>query len=197
MRGQRERWLADYLHKLSCGIVNNARQRGVQVLVLGQNKGCKDGMALGRTQNRRFGRIPVARLIELITYKAETAGLVVLTTEESYTSKISFVNHEALKTHKAERKSTKESSGAAASLPVPVDTGTAPSAPMGKRLKHERHTFVNHHQTGRWVRVHADVNAAFNMMRKLFKDFGHHAGLTLKYTVLRARPRLGLTPAQI
>ena len=68
---------------------------------------------------------------------------------------------------------------------------------MGKRLKHERHTFVNLHQTGRWTRVHADVNAAFNMLRKVFKDFAFHAGLTLKYTVLRLSPCLGLVSAQI
>jgi len=68
---------------------------------------------------------------------------------------------------------------------------------MGKRLKHERHTFVNTHQTGRWARVHADVNAAFNRLRKVFRAFGYHAGLTLKYTVLRLSPRLGLTAAQI
>jgi IS605 OrfB family transposase len=208
LRGQRERWLSDYLHKLSHGIVANAASRGVQALVLGQNKGWKDGMALGKTQNRRFGRIPRARLIELITYKAEAAGLVVLTTEESYTSQASFVNNEALRTidparQREGKKTKKTEAAAAASPPVPALAGTAPdpraakAAPMGKRLKHERNTFVNLHQTGRRARVHADVNAAFNMLRKVFKGFAFHAGLTLKYTVLRLSPRLGLTPAQI
>jgi len=45
--------------------------------------------------------------------------------------------------------------------------------------------------------VHADVTAAFNMLRKVFRGFGYHAGLTLKYTTLRLSPRLGLTAAQI
>jgi IS605 OrfB family transposase len=208
LRGQRERWLSDYLHKLSHGIVASATSRGVRALVLGQNKGWKDGMALGKTQNRRFGRIPLARLIELITYKAEAAGLVVLTTEESYTSQASFVNNEALRTidparQREGKKTKKTEAAAAASPPVPALAGTAPKpAPtpvvaLGKRLKHERNTFVNLHQTGRWARVHADVNAAFNMLRKVFKGFAFHAGLTLKYTVLRLSPRLGLTPAQI
>jgi hypothetical protein len=86
---------------------------------------------------------------------------------------------------------------------VPSIAGTAPKpAPtpavaLGKRLRHERNTFVNLHQTGRWARVHADVNAAFNMLRKVLKGFAFYAGLTLKYTVLRLSPRRGLTPAQI
>jgi hypothetical protein len=85
---------------------------------------------------------------------------------------------------------------------VPALAGTAPkpaSTPVvarGKRLRHKRNTFVNLHQTRRWARVHADVNAAFNMLRKVLKGFAFHAGLTLKYTVLRLSPRRGLTPAQ-
>lgn len=196
LRGQRERWLsADYMHKLS---------RGVQVLVMGQNKGWKDGMEMGHVQNRRFGRIPIARLIELISYKAQALGLVVVTTEESYTSKTSFVNDEPLKAISKERKRVKKQSGQAASPPVLAKASTAPdlqeaavAAPMGKRLKDKRHTFVNLHQTGRWARVHADVNAAFNRLRKVFRAFAYHANLTLKYTVLRLRPRLGLSPLQI
>jgi hypothetical protein len=98
------------------------------------------------------------------------------------------------------KKTTKKTEAAgAASPPVPALAGTAPdpcaatAAPMGKCLRQERNTFVNLHQTGRWAQVHADVNAAFNLLRKVFKGFAFHAGLTLKYTVLRLSPRLGLS----
>jgi IS605 OrfB family transposase len=209
LRGQRERWLADYLHKLSYAIVALCAERNVEALVLGKNSGWKDGMNLGRTQNRRFGNVPIARLIEQIRYKAEAKGLVVVTTEESYTSKTSFVNDEVLKNISAERKreskdkKAKEapwpvSGSVAAATSVGAIAPTSPSlvaktAPLGKRSKDERHTFVNYHQTGRWAEVHADVNAAFNMLRKVFKGFAYHAGLTLKYTLMRVSPRLGLT----
>lgn len=203
LRGQRERWLADYLHKLSHGLVQNCSKRNIDVLVLGQNKGWKDGMNLGKTQNRRFGNVPIARLIELISYKAQALGMVVVTTEESYTSQASFVNNETLKVYKEEKKkekkdkSSSKSTAPPAPVQAPASTGTLPipqaHRPMGKRLKDERHTFVNHHQTGRWAKVHADVNGAFNMLRKVFKDFAYHAGLTLKYTLMRLSPRLGLT----
>jgi len=119
----------------------------------------------------------------------------VLTTDESYTGQASFVNNGALKTISEERrpakKASKQHSGPSAAVP------SALAAPMGKRLKHERHTFVNTHQTGRWALVHADVNAAFNMLRKVFRENGRHAGLTLRYTVLRTSPRRAPPAAQV
>jgi hypothetical protein len=54
-------------------------------------------MALGKTQNRRFGQIPLAQLIGFIPYKAEAAGLAVLTTEEPYNSQASLVYNEELR----------------------------------------------------------------------------------------------------
>ncbi len=132
----------------------------------------------------------------------------VLTTEESYTSQTSFVNNEALRTISEERRlakrASKKSSGPTAAVaPAPaqasatLEPGAAKAAPMGKRLKHERHTFVNTHQTGRWARVHAEVTAAFNLLRKVFRENGRHAGLTLRYTVLRTSPRRAPPAAQV
>jgi putative transposase len=207
LRGKRERWLSDYLHKLSFNLVGECAKRGVEAIVLGENKGWKDGMNMGVVQNRRFGNVPIARLIELIRYKANAQGLVVVTTEESYTSKTSFVSNEALKVFDKARvkKSKKESNAEVTKTSVEcAATACAPEAkveeqtpPIGKRLKDKRNTFVNHHQTGRWAKVHADVNAAFNIIRKVFKDFVFTDKLTLKYNLMRVSPRLGLTHIRI
>ncbi|MFS8981208.1 transposase [Cupriavidus necator] len=198
VRGRRERWLDDYFHKLSRGVVKLCVERGVQVIVLGQNKGWKDGVNMGREQNRRFGRAPLTRLITRIRYKAEAAGLVVVTTEESYTSKTSFVSNEPLKTRTPEASKNKEEPKQAVESPqqpqpAQADTTEAPAKPMGWRLKDERHTFVNPRETGRLARVHADVNGAFNIVRKVFKRFAYHRGLSLNYRLSRVSPRLGLT----
>lgn len=227
LRAKRSRWLADYLHKLSCGIVRECVQRQVEVLVVGQNKGWKDGSDMGRQQNRRFGRIPHARLIELIRYKAEEQGLVVVGTEESYTSVTSFVGDaplrditaERIEQKKREREQSKQQAkqrakdkykASPAELPQnhqqPAQSGATAAAqdksrgsstqenpsPGGKRLKHERHTFVNQNRSGRFARVHADVNGAFNILRKVFKGFVFSDKLTLKYTVMRVSARQGL-----
>lgn len=198
---RRRRWLNDYLHKLSFGLVRSLADCGIQVLVVGKNKGWKDEISMGRKQNRRFGQVPLARLIDLIRYKAEAQGIVVVTTEESYTSKTSFVNNAPLQVKAAGSEGRRKKQAQEASEGVAVEP-PAQAAPeeaeqidlQGKRLKDKRHTFVNHNQTGRWARVHADVNAAMNVMRKIFKGFAYHHGLTLKYNLLRLSARLGLTP---
>jgi putative transposase len=215
LRQQRERWLADYVHKLSRGVVEVCRERHIEVLVLGKNTGWKDGMNMGRVQNRRFGNVPIARLIEQIRYKAESLGMVVVTTEESYTSKSSFANNEELKVYSKEGREDKKKSkdpvaapgapesslpcGKAALTPVDAQASTPPRPKVkrtkrqGRRLTEDRNTFLNYHQTGRWARVHADVNGAFNMLRKVFKGFKCHEHLSSKHTVMRISPRLGLT----
>jgi putative transposase len=200
LSGSRERWLSDYFHKLSRGVVNLCAKRGIQVLALGQNKGWKDEINMGATQNRRFGRVPLSRLIEMIRYKAEALGIVVVTTEESYTSKTSFVSNEPLRSFEAEKpkkekKGKKTVEAALQPLPAQADTPQAPREPaMGRRLKDkERNTFVNYQETGRLARVHADVNGAFNVLRKVFKRFAYHRKLSLNYRLSRVSPRLGLT----
>nr|WP_315595319.1 transposase [uncultured Cupriavidus sp.] len=193
---RRAQWLNDFLHKLSHNLVRNCASRGVHVIVIGQNKGWKDGGEMDTVQNRRFHTIPHARLIELIRYKAEQQGIVVVTTEESYTSKTSFVNNEPLRKHSG-KKQSKAAAETSATTQVDPEQTPAAHAPMGKRLKDKRNTFVNAHQTGRLARVHADVNAAFNILRKVFQRLAYHTGLTLKYTVMRLSPRLGLIQAEI
>ena len=203
LRGRRERWLNDYLHKLSRGVIRLCAERGVQVIALGQNKGWKVGSTMGATQNRRFGRVPLTRLIELLRYKAEAVGMVVVAPEESYTSKTSFVANEPLSVFDAERKKeSKEATtieAAAQPLPAQADTPKAPRAcAKGRRLKgKERNTFVNHQETGRLTRVHADVNGAFNILRKTFTRFAYHRELSLNYRLSRVSARLGLTAIRL
>src|SRR5262252_8565963 len=48
-------------------------------------------------------QIPHAKLIELLTYKAELVGITVLVTEESYTSKASFLDRDPLPVYDPER----------------------------------------------------------------------------------------------
>ena len=111
---------------------------------------------------------------------APTLGMVVVSTEESYTSKCSFVSNEVIKVYKEEKERENNQGRKSPNITCPASS-----------TRFERHTFVNHHQTGRWAKVHADVNGAFNMLRKVFRDFAYHAGLTLKYTLMRLSPDWG------
>ena len=64
----------------------------------------------------------------------------------------------------------------------------------GTRSSTDRNWFRHKNRHDRWAWVHADVNGAFNIIRKVFHAFAYHSGLTLKFTLFRLSPRLGVTP---
>ena len=79
----------DRLHKISRTIINDLSHRGVSTLIVGKNTGQKINSKL-----KNFVQVPLFRLIEMIKYKAELAGITCIVTEESYTSGTSFLDNE-------------------------------------------------------------------------------------------------------
>ena len=79
----------DRLHKISRMIINNLSQRGVSTLIVGKNTGQKIN-----NRFKNFVQVPLFRLIEMIQYKAELAGIAFIQVEESYTSGTSFLDNE-------------------------------------------------------------------------------------------------------
>jgi putative transposase len=57
-------------------------------------------MNLGKKTNQNFVQIPHAKLIEMLSYKAKLAGIQVILTEESYTSKASFIDNDPIPVYK-------------------------------------------------------------------------------------------------
>jgi len=96
---KRNRRIDNYLHKASRYIVNSLVKNGIGNLVIGLNKGWKQEINIGKKNNQHFVSIPHSKLIQMITYKAEIAGIIVRTTEESYTSKCSFLDNEVVGKH--------------------------------------------------------------------------------------------------
>ncbi|NET61356.1 MAG: IS200/IS605 family element transposase accessory protein TnpB [Symploca sp. SIO2E6] len=70
-------------------------------LVIGKNEKWKQEINLGKVVNQNFVAIPHARLIEMITYKAQLVGIEVIVTVENYTSKTSFIDLEPVEKHKS------------------------------------------------------------------------------------------------
>lgn len=81
--------IEDRLHKISRAIVDDLSQRGVSTLVVGKNTGQKINSKL-----KNFVQVPLFRLIEMIKYKTELAGIEFIQVEESYTSGTSFLDNE-------------------------------------------------------------------------------------------------------
>lgn len=84
----------DYLHKASKMVISFCKENDIPTIVVGSNKGWKQGSKLSKVVNQSFVGIPTQRFIEMLQYKAEEAGVSVVLTEESYTSGTSFLDGE-------------------------------------------------------------------------------------------------------
>ena len=84
----------DYMHKASKYLINYALANNVNTIVIGNNKGWKQKSPMTKRVNQYFVGIPHMRFVEMVHYKAQSVGLNVIITEESYTSGTSFLDNE-------------------------------------------------------------------------------------------------------
>ena len=138
---KRHRRIKDIFHKVSHHIVMLAVEHNIGTIVIGHNDGWKQAPGIGRRNNQSFSHIPHQMLIEMIKYKATEQGIVVILTEEAYTSKASFLDLDP--------------------LPSYGEKGTWTFS--GKRM------YRGLYKTTKGL-VHADVNGAANIMRKVFPN---------------------------
>jgi len=137
---KRNRRIEHYMHTTSRYIVDKLVKEGIGVLVIGKNDGWKQEVNMGSCTNQNFVQIPHARLIAMLTYKAELVGIRVEVTEESYTSKASLLDLD----------------------PLPVrKSGDEKHTFSGKRVKRGLYCASD----GR--KINADINGAGNIIRKV------------------------------
>jgi putative transposase len=145
MTTKRNRRVMHYLHTASRRIVDLLVSEGIGTLVLGKNPFWKTRVDLGKKHNQEFVQIPHATFLEMLTYKAEAKSIRVIVTEESYTSKASFLDLDSLPTY---------------------------DPALG--VEQEEKPRFSGRRDGRWYRVkgrapiHSDVNGSFNIGRKVF-----------------------------
>ena len=112
-------------------------------LIIGKNPGWKQLINIGKRNNQAFINIPHTKLINLLTYKAQLAGIAVTLTEQSYTSKASALDGD--------------------NLPIYNKTETKPVF-SGKRVQRGLYRA----STGKTI--NADTNGR-NIARKVIPDF--------------------------
>jgi putative transposase len=95
----RNRYVDNYPHNTSRRIVNLLQESEIGILVIGKNENWKQNLNIGKRNNQSFTQIPHARLIDQIAYKCQLAGIIVVVTEESYTSKTSALDLETPRKH--------------------------------------------------------------------------------------------------
>ncbi|MCR4691359.1 MAG: transposase [Lachnospiraceae bacterium] len=91
---KRNHKVKDYLHKASRRVITLAQVYDVNHIIIGNNRGWKQNVELGKRTNQIFVSIPYRVLIDMICYKAQIAGIKVSIVKESYTSGTSYLDGE-------------------------------------------------------------------------------------------------------
>lgn len=125
------------LHKITKFLTNYFDERDISKVIIGNNTGWKNGLNIGKRNNQNFVNIPYAKFINQLSYKCQLLGMTVITREESYTSKASFLDYDAVPDYKSEL--TYKFSG--------------------KRIKRGLYRSSTR-------KINADVNGAYNIMVK-------------------------------
>jgi putative transposase len=88
-----------YFHQSSNYLIDLCLEHEINTIYIGKNKFWKLDINLGKRNNQNFVQLPFNKLIDKIIYKAELNGIKVVLTEESYTSKASFLNMDEVPTY--------------------------------------------------------------------------------------------------
>lgn len=99
LTNKRTRRINHYLHAASKNIIDLLVREHIGTLVIGKNPEWKQEINIGKRNNQNFVQVPHARFIEMLTYKAKLVNIKVVLTEESYTSKCSFLDNEPIGKH--------------------------------------------------------------------------------------------------
>ncbi|MDQ6418783.1 transposase [Paenibacillus sp. LHD-117] len=147
MHLKRHRRIKDLFHKASFRIVKLAVEEQIDTIVIGHNDGWKQGASIGRRNNQSFCHIPHRMLIKMIQYKAAEQGITVVLTEEAYTSKASFLDHD----------------------PLEALRSFSRLGELSMQLFSGRRIYRGLYKSAKGL-IHADVNGAANIMRKVFPN---------------------------
>ena len=146
---KRERHINHYYTSATNAIVKQLCSAGVETVYVGWSEGFKQKLSLGRRNNRKFVSIPMRKIVDDLTAKLLKAGVSVVETEESYTSKASFIDNDVL----------------------PVYDKNKPVKHSFSGVRKTRGEYVS--QNG--VHINADLNGAYNIIRKCEPNFSFTA----------------------
>lgn len=153
--------IKDFMHKASKTVVDYCLRNDIGTIIIGKNKGFKDDVNLRKKDKQTFIGIPYAQFVGYLTYKSKVYGIKILTTEEAYTSKASFVDRDVLPTY--------------------IKNSTTKHEFSGKRIKRGLY------RTGNGIVMNADCNGSGNIIRKVvpnaFMDRGDRGVVDTPYVL--------------
>ncbi|TVP64549.1 MAG: transposase [Nodularia sp. (in: Bacteria)] len=141
---KRNRQMRDAVNKAARLVVDHCIKHQIGTVVFGWNQGQRQEANLGKT-TQSFVQIPTAKLKARIKQLCEESGIKFVETEESYTSKASFLDGDFLPTYGEKPETWK---------------------PSGKRVQRGMY------RTGTGQLINADLNGAANILRKVETQLG-------------------------
>ena len=140
----RNQKMLKFAHEASKRIVEIALSHELNTIVIGKNKGQKRSSNMGKRINQNFIGIPHQKMIEMIEYKANLAGIVVIQANEAYTSQTSFLDNEEPINQNGDKARKRKG-----------------LSPVKRRIK--RGLF----KSNKGILINADVNGALQILRKV------------------------------
>lgn len=135
----RRSWiLRTKIHQMTAFLTALFDEMQIEKVFIGKNTGWKQALPFGKNVKQRFAYLPYETFIEQLQYKCKLRGIAVITQEESYTSKASFLDND--------------------NIPVYGETDNPKFS--GRRVKRGLY------KTGKGQLINADVNGAYNILRK-------------------------------
>ena len=148
---KREKQVNGYMSRAVGVLFKQVKALLIDTIVVGYNEGWKQKTKMGKKNNQSFVQIPFQKLLRAIQNKCVKEGIRFLQQEESYTSQASFLEGDAI--------------------------------PLLSKENRERYTFSGKrlyrglYRCGDGRYLHADINAASNILRKAnvvaFAPTGH------------------------
>lgn len=135
--------ITDYFNRVCHLLVNICIDQGVTTLVIGYNKGQKQVINLGAVNNQKIISIPYHKFRQKLEQLCIEHGISYIPQEESYTSKASALNMDAIPTYGVDE---------------------APTSFNGKRI----HRGLYRSSDGSVL--NADINGSINILRKYFNE---------------------------
>jgi IS605 OrfB family transposase len=142
--------MRDGINKAAKLIINHCLKHGIGTLVIGWNQSFKTDANMGRLNNQKFVQMPLGKLKDRLKQLCDLHAIKFQETEESYTSKASYLDGDSLPKHGEKPEGWKAS---------------------GKRVKRGLYRSAN------GSLVNADLNASANILRKVASNLGLDLGL--------------------
>ena len=142
---KRNHQMRDGINKAAKLIVDHCLKYGIGTLVIGWNEGFKSNANIGRVNNQKFVQMPLGKLKDRLAQLCDLHGIRFQETEESYTSKSSYLDGDSLPVYGFKPEGWKAS---------------------GKRVKRGLY------RTKTGLIVNADLNGSANILRKVASNLG-------------------------